>query len=229
MKLIYRAPKVSRLVDTAKRKHRKALYEAAQRGTHEASIGAQRKVKAKLAQVGLGGLGRAVGQTSGKRKGQKPETPYGVIFVKGGDKSRAGQALESYSRGATITARRKKWLAFPTNAVPARVGRFKITPERYNRSGLQTRIGKLHFVKVNDRVSLLVVRKVTLHPRTHQAKRAGPRAPRTRVPAKEVVAFVLIKVTRRAQRFNKDREVWKAARETPDRIAFHVERLLAKS
>lgn len=229
MKLTYRAPRVSTIVEREKRRHKKALYEAARIGTHEASIGAQRKVKNKLVQVGLGGLSRAVGQTSAKKKGQKPRTPWGVIYVKGGDKSRAGQALESYSRGATITARRRRWLAFPTDAVPKRAGRFKMTPERYNRGGFQTKIGKLHFVKVNEKVSLLVVRKVTLHPRTHQAKRAGKGKSRTRVPAKQVVAFILIKVTRRAQRFNKDREVWKAARDTPDRIKFNLERLLAKS
>ena len=228
MKLTYRSPPVRRIVASQKRKYERALYEAAQRGTHEASIGAQRKVRGKIKAVGLGGLANAVGQTSSSKKRQKPKTPYGTIYVRGGDESRAGQALKAYTKGATITARRKQWLAFATNAVPKRVGRYKITPERYNRGGLQTRIGQLQFVKVNERLAFLVVRNVTLHPRTHQAKRAGKGRPRTRVPAKQVIAFVLIKVTRRAVRFNKDREVNKAARELPDRIQFHLERLLSQ-
>lgn len=228
MKIGYKRPPVRKIVAREKRRHEKALYEAARLGTHEGSIGAQRKTRTKIRQVGLAGLANAVGQTSAKKKGQKPKKPYGAIYVRGGDDSRAGKALESYTRGATITAKRKKWLAFPTNAVPKRVGRRKITPELYNRGGLQGRIGKLHFVQINPRVAMLVIRNVTLHPRTHQAKRAGRGRTRTRVPAKQVVAFVLIKVTRRAIRFNKDREVAKAARGVPDRIAFHLERLLAK-
>lgn len=228
MKLSARAPRISQSIARDKRRHKKALYEAARLATHETSIGAQRKVRGKISQVGLGKLANAVGQTSAKKKGQRPEKPYGAIYAKGGDESRAGQALKSYTKGAVITARKGKWLAFATRNIPARAGRWKMTPERYNKGGFQTRIGKLQFVQINANTAWLVVRNVTLHPRTHQAKRQGPGRTRTRIPKKQIVAFVLIRVTRRAIRFNKDREVWKAARETPERIKWHHDRLLAK-
>lgn len=230
MKFTHRPPPVARLVGREKRIYTKALYEAAQRGTDQGALGAQRRVKAKIAAVGLGRLAGAVGKTSSKAKGQRPRSPYGAIFVKGGDESRAGQALESYSRGAVIRARKGNWLAFATAAVPRVIGRRRTTPSLYRKSGMVARIGELIFRPTkNPNVALLVVRKVTLHPRTHQAKRAGPRTPRTRVPADEVTAFVLLRVTRRAMRFNKDREVAKAARGVPDRIAFELDRLLARA
>lgn len=226
MKHIHRPPPVRSKLAADRKRHTKALYTAAQRATNGASQDARTALQAKITGVGLGRLAGAVGQTSSQRKGQKPRTPYGATFVKGGDESRAGQALQSYTRGATIRARRRNWLAFPTNAVPRTINRRKITPDLYKKSGLVTRIGQLHFVQVKPNLAFLMIRKVTLHPRTHRAKRAGPGRVRTRVPAKEVVAFVLIKVTRRAMRFNKDRVVHKVARTMPDRLAHEMKELL---
>lgn len=228
MKLVHKPPRYKQMIERDKRRHKKALYTAAQLSTDESSVETQAAVQAKIRGVGLGKLAGAVGRTSSKRKVQKPKRPYGAIYARGGDESRAGQALESYTRGATIIPKRGRWLAFPTNAVPRTINRRRTTPMLYRRSGLQTSIGVLHFVQVNPRLALLVVRNVTLHPKTHQAKRAGKRAPRTRVPAKEVVAFILIKQTRRAVRFNKDREVWKVARTMPDKMKKNLEMLLAK-
>src|SRR3546814_5698934 len=90
-------------------------------------------------------------------------------------------------------------------SIPARVGRKKITPKLYNNSGLATSIGKLIFRKVKPNLALLVVRKVSLSPKTGRAKALGPRGTRTRiVPEKDTVAFVLIRQTRRAKRWDKD-------------------------
>lgn len=166
--------------------------------------------------VGLGKLDQAVGFTSAQRKGQRDRTPYAAIFAKGGDESRAGGALEAYSRGTTIRTINGEWLAYATEAVPKRIGRRKITPALYNRSGLVGSIGKLIFRKINPNLALLVLRKVSLSPKTGQAKALGKRAPRTRiVPEKDVVAFVLIRQTRRAKRFDKDIEVSLESRRTP--------------
>src|SRR5690349_6918511 len=87
MKLTHRPPNVRSLVDRDKRRLERALYEAAQLGTEQTSIGAQRRVKAKIAAVGLGRLAGAVGQTSSRKKGQKPQKPYGAIYARGGDES----------------------------------------------------------------------------------------------------------------------------------------------
>ena len=223
----HKPPPISRLIERDKARYKRALYRAAQEATDEASREAQGETKAKISAVGLGRLAGAVGQTSSKRKGQTPERPYGAIFARGGDKSRAGQALESYTRGATITARKGQWLAFATAAVPRTLNRKRVTPLIYRRGGLQTRIGPLQFVPINSKLAFLVVKNVTLHPKTHRAQRAGKGTPRTRVPAKQVVAFILIRVTRRAVRFNKDRVVAKVARTMPERLAEKMDRLLA--
>lgn len=227
MKLTFKPPPIRQLVARDKRRYTAALYKAAQNVTDAASRDAQQGIQAKITQVGLGRLAGAVGQTSSKRKHQTPQSPYGAVFARGGDQSRAGQALESYTRGATITAKKGDWLAIATNAVPRTINRYRTTPMLYRRAGLQTSIGPLQFVRINANLAFLVVKDVTLHPRTHQAKRAGPGTPRTRIPAKQVVAFVLIRVTRRAMRFNKDRVVNTVANTLPDRMAAEMERLLA--
>lgn len=212
-------PDFSRLRGEAKafgRAHRLAAVDA----TDLAGSRAQRRVQAKMRAAGLGNLSRAVGFTSAKRKRQLDRTPYAAIYAKGGDESRAGGALEAYSRGATIRAQNSEWLAYATDAVPKRVGRRKMTPKLYNSSGLVGSIGKLVFRKVKPNLALLVLRKVSLSAKTGQARALGKRAPRTRiVPEKDVVAFVLIKQTRRAKRFDKDLEVGYESRRVPDYIA----------
>jgi len=211
-----------------RRRHDRALYRAAQFATEKASADAAVHIRARIQTVGLGRLAGAVGQTSSMKKGQTPTTPYGAIYARGSDESRAGQALEAYTQGVTIRARNKEWLAFATPAVPRVIGRRRLTPELYRQSGLVGSIGPLQFKPISANLAFLVVKNVTLHPRTHRAKAAGPRAPRTRVAAAEVVAFVLIRVTRRAKRFDKDRIVAAYSGQVPDLIADYMDRELAK-
>src|SRR3546814_18797957 len=109
-----------------------------------------------------------------------------AIYAKGARDGRAVQALEAYSKGVTIRAVNGEWLAFATSAIPARVGRKKITPKLYNNSGLATSIGKLIFRKVKQNLALLVVRKVSLSPKTGRAKALGPRGTRTRAAQRRV-------------------------------------------
>lgn len=224
VKLTHKPPPVAGLVSGMRGRYKKALYDGAQASTDKASRAAQAGVKSRMLAARLGRLAGAVGQTSSLKKRQTPKQPYGVIFARGGDTSRAGQALEAYSQGATIRAGPgKEWLAFATTAVPRTIGRRKITPALYNASGLRGTIGPLQFRPVSRDLAYLVVRNVTLHPRTYRAKAAGKRAPRTRVPAKEVIAFVLIRVTRRAKRFDKDTEVRREAGQVPRYMAEFLE------
>lgn len=186
------------------KRFKQAHLKASLFATDLAGQRAHRRQQATMRSVGLGRLDRAVGWTSAQKKGQTG-TPYAAIFAKGDRESRAAQALEAYSKGATIRAVNGEWLAFATDAIPKRVGRKKITPKLYNNSGLATSIGKLIFRKVKPNLALLVLRKVSLSPKTGQAKALGVRRPRTRiVPEKDVVAFVLIRQTRRAKRWDKD-------------------------
>lgn len=227
MRHIHKPPNVRQIIRDQKRRYKRALYEGAQYATDRASADAQRQLKAAMSSARLGRLGGAVGQTSSLKKRQKPPQPYGVLYAKGGDQSRAGQALQVYSTGATIRARNKNWMAFVTNAVPRTVGRRRLTPELYKSSGLQAAIGVLEFKPISKDYALLVVKNVTLHPRTHRAKRAGARPPRTRIAAKEVAAFELIRVTRRAQRFTKGQIIGAQAAKVPDHMAEFMERYLA--
>lgn len=207
--------------DEAER-HRRAMNIAAHIATDRASREAQEQIRTAIRSAGLGKLARAVGQTSSLRK--RSGTPYGVIFARGGDESQAGGALEAYSEGVTIRARSGKWLAFATKALPKRVGRNRMTPARYIAAG--SPLGKLSFRPTGRGGAVLVARNVTLHPRTGRAKAAGVRAPRTRIPAKEIVVFVLIKFTRRAKRFDKDSIVSAEAARVPEYLAEEFQRLL---
>lgn len=229
MRLTHKPPPVRSIVAGMRRRYKAALYKGAQHATDRASREAAQAIKARMRGVRLGRLSGAVGQTSSLRKGQTPKSPYGVIYPKGSDESRAGQALHAYTVGVTIRTRNKEWLAFGTPAVPRTVGRRRLTPELYKRSGLQSAIGPLIFKPISRDLAYLVVRKVTLHPRTHRAKAAGPGRTRTRVPAAEVVAFVLIRVTRRAKRFDKDAIVRTYSGKVPDYIAEFMEAELAKA
>jgi hypothetical protein len=205
---------------------RAAAIVATDRATREAQIGTRERISG----AGLGRLGNAVGYTSSKRQAGKANSrsdPYGVLYAKGGDKSLAGGALESYSRGSTIRpSAGGQWLAFPTKAIPRLISiggrRQRITPELYMRSGLMQSIGRLIFRPLSDSKAIWVVQKVTLSPKSGQAKAAGTRKTRSRVPAKEVIAFVGVRVTRRAQRFNKDATIAPYARRVPTYIAEEI-------
>lgn len=206
--------------DRIQRLHKRAAFEVTDLTIQKA----HKHVQAKMRSVGLGKLDRAVGWTSAKRKGQKDRTPYGVIFAKDGDDSLAGGALEAYSRGTTIRPQSGNWLAVPTPAAPRLVNaggrRRRLSPSMWAAAGLNQKIGKLIFIRVNSNVALLVVRNVSLSAKTGQAKALGKRKPRTRiVPKKDTVVFILIRQTRRAKRFDKDEIVGMYAARMPDYMA----------
>lgn len=210
--------------DRIKRMHDRAALEV----TDLAIQKAHRHVQAKMRSVGLGKLYRAVGWTSAKRKNQRNRTPYGAIFAKDGDDSLAGGALEAYSRGTTITPQNGKWLAVPTAAAPRLVSaggkRRRLTPALWASAGLNQKIGRLVFKQISAQLALLVVRKVSISPKTGQAKALGKRMPSSRiVPRGDTVVFVLIRQTRRAKRFDKDQIMQFYAGRIPDYMARTLE------
>jgi hypothetical protein len=185
----------------------RALQKATHRAVDKASKAGHKRVQARMRAAGLGKLDRAVGHSSSLKKGARGgKNAWGAIYAKGQKRAddRGAGALEAYSRGATITPRAdlfgSDWLWIPQPAIPKRIRRFKATPALYNRSPLVASIGKLHYIRISATRAKLVVRKVTLSPKDGRAKKAGKRAPRTRIPMKEVVAFVGIKITRRGKR-----------------------------
>lgn len=229
VRVIVRIPDIRSIrsdIDRIQRENRRAAIDA----TDIASKKAQGHVQAKMRSVGLGRLANAVGHTSSKRKRQTApgRDPYGVIYARGGDESRAGGALEAYSQGATIRPVRGEWLAVPTKAAPKFVSvggrRRRLTPALWESGGFNQRIGKLIFRQIRSNLALLVVRKVSLSPKTGQAKALGARRPRTRVvPDGDTVVFVLIKQTRRAKRFDQAAIM----RAYADRVPDYMRRLIA--
>lgn len=228
-----KTPDVRRETIRAREIYRKNLRKAAVIATDRASREGLLVLREKMRGAGLGRLGNAVGQTSTRRKGQagnRNDDPYGVWFARGGDESRAGGALEAYSRGATIMPKAgKRWLWFPTPAIQRRVKigdkRFRLTPARWIGSSLEQTVGKLEFRPLGPNRAVLVVKNVTLSPKTGQAKARGKGTPRTRIPVKEVVAFVGIPFTRRTQRFDKDQVAIAYSRRVPDYIAEALEQI----
>jgi hypothetical protein len=177
--------------------------------------------------AGLGRLSKAVSSTSSTKKGKTGgDFAYGAIYARGATESRGNKALLSYSEGATIVPNRgKKWLAFPTGAIPKRVGRLKMTPELYRHSALVQTIGPLQFVqgkKASE--AFLVAKKVTVSRRTGRAKANTGRVPRGADAKKGVVAFILIKFTKRAQRFDQNAIMARANRATPIFAQEYLER-----
>lgn len=173
----------------------------------------------KMSAVRLGRLGNAIGQTSTLRKGDRGGKPYGALFAKGGDKSRAGGALEAYTRGARIEPVEADWLWIAQPPLPKKIGRRRTTPALFMQSGLMGSIGKLEFrplgIVNGEERALLVIKRVSVSPKTGRAKAMGPRGTRTRVPMKEVVAFVGVRITIRAKRFDKDVTLMPLARGMP--------------
>ena len=225
MKFGVRVPDARKEIERRKRGFLDARHKAAIRATDLRSKTAQRALQAKIRGVGLGRLGNAIGQTSTLKLGRagSDDKPFGVIFARGGDESLAGGALESYNRGSVIRARRGTWLAIATRAIPKFVSlggrRFRTTPELYRASSLASSIGALEFKPISSTRALLVIKNVTVSPKTGRAKADLGRRTRTRVKQKEIVAFILIRVTTRAKRFDKDAIIGPEADKIADDIA----------
>lgn len=225
MSLGIKVPDVVRQTGQQQKQFRADLERAKVIATDRAAKEAREAVSQTIRSVGLGRLSNAVGYTSSKRRGKDLSDPYGAIFAKGGDESLAGGALESYTRGAYIRANQRQWLAYPTGAIPNRVGRYRTTPILYSLSKSYGSIGSLIFKPIKPDLALLVIKKVTLSPKNGRARKAGKNPSKTRVNADEVVAFVLIRITKRAARFDKDATVFLVAKRMPDYLADALEQI----
>lgn len=187
---------------------------------HKATLLGQKLIQRRIKGVGLGRLAGAIGATSSEKKRRRgKEDAWGAIFARGGDQSRAGQALEAYTQGATIRGRNVQWLAIATRALPARMpgpsGRqTRTTPKIYEANG--SPLGPLVFKRLSANRAILIAQgDVTVSVKTGRAKRATGKRTRSRVAKRDVVAFVLIKETKRMKRFDQVELVGQAARRVP--------------
>jgi hypothetical protein len=192
-----------------------SMHKGVDRATVLGQKGGQQKARA----VGLGRLAGAIGSTSSERRRRRdPNNAWGAIYPKGGDDSRAGGALEAYTRGATIRGRNVTWLAIATDAVPKRIGRYRMTPQRYEAAG--SPLGPLVFHRISaNRAVLLIHGDFTVSRKTGKAKPFAGRVTRTRIRKRDVVAFVLIKETKRMARFSQVDITRRAHSKVPQFIA----------
>lgn len=184
----------------------KAAFErAALRATKRAATAAAQQVRAAMP----GRLGGAIkaGSDLDKRgaANQGPAGPRasGWVVVRG--KSERGRgAVIAATEGADIVAKGGRWLAIATNDIPRRAGRRRMTPDLYRSQGFEQRIGPLEFLAGKGGRAFLIVRNVSVDRfgRKGSARRLpGKRALRgTRERRDVLIAFILIRATRRSRR-----------------------------
>ncbi len=200
---------------SAKRITLTRLSRAVGKATDDTAREARNDMKTAMLNTGLGKLSRAIRYTSDKAKGRIPDINSNTnrwragatVFATNGSDRTEG-ALQSYTNSTTtIVPRRGRWLAIATDEIPKRVGRYRMTPELYVSSGLDRRIGELEFIpSKRPNEALLIARNVSVNgARGFGQARRIPRHGRTPGGRKRVdfvVAFILIRITRRAERFN---------------------------
>lgn len=214
-------PKVERITADAKRVVDRAVVVAGtvnDKATKKA-VDAQR---AAMRAARLGKLANAVRSKTGRSRDRKGEpNSYGVIFAADGDESRAGGALEAYSRGTTIRPVRGPWLWYQTAALArtSKVGgsRGRLTPERYRQMG--NPLGPLRFARISAGFAKLYVDVADVAVKTGRATRPGKGKPRTKVRTKRVTIFYGMKQTRRAQRYDPQRITAQVHAQIPAEIA----------
>jgi hypothetical protein len=187
------------------------LKRAALRASHKAALGARDEIRSSMRGARLGGLANAIRHTSDQRKGRLHTrtgggfSASGTVYVAGKSERTLG-AIEAYTEGAAITAKRGRWLAFvASDQIPRRVGRRRMTPELYRSGGLEQRIGPLQFVRSSrPSVAYLVAEDVSIRPDKRGSARRLPKNGKVRGNRVQVgiVAFVLIKATRRSKRLD---------------------------
>lgn len=220
MRYVVRSNNFETQIRSAWRRHQADVKQAARIATDRASKTTQRMTAQRMRLVGLGRLSGGVGQTSALKKNDKVKI-YGVVYARGQREvdSRTAGAIEAYSQGVTIRAKRVTWLAYSTNLIPKFVGRRRMTPLLYQTTGWQARLGPLEFRPISQNLALLVVKRLSIHPRTGRGRRLGPGKSRAAIQKKEAVAFILIRYTTRAQRFDAKSIASVYARKVPEFMA----------
>lgn len=205
----------------------KRVTLSAARATDKAARLTRDDIRTTMRAQRLGGLSRTIASTSDLQKGRINAADLsrldvgGFVSIRGVKSPRTAGALQSYldQDVTNIAPVRGQWLAFPTTSIPKKVGRRKITPALYRAGGLEQKIGPLQFVKSGrPAVAYLVVNDVTI--RTG-GKRLNPRKLPKRGTASKgrahvsIIAFVLVRATRRSRRADPRQIAEKWARRLP--------------
>lgn len=217
----------------------RTLAEAAAVVTDRAAIAGQRKIQSDMQGARLGRFRRVVKATSDRKKGIRPIASTemrwragSAVFRRTENSPRAAGAWEAYTKGPVIVPKRGRWLAFPTDNVPKRAGRRKMTPALYNASGFASKIGPLVFIPgANPGVALLIVKNVTAPSGNKRgvAKKRGARGGLGGRAAREfLVMFILIRRTKRDVRFRPVEIVRAEASRIPKDMDTYVRSKLAR-
>ncbi|HEX7854491.1 MAG TPA: hypothetical protein VF503_12435 [Sphingobium sp.] len=209
-----------------RRSFSKRLTIAAARASEKAARGAKDDIRTAMCGQRLGGLANSVSSTSDRQKGRVRIQDVsildvaGFVSVRGVKSPRTAGALRSYvdQDSTTISPVRGRWLSIPTKSIPSKIGRRKMTPERYRAGGLEQKLGPLQFVpSKKPGVAYLVINDVTVR---NDGKGTVRPLPRSGKAAKErghvtVIAFILIRVSRRSRRVSPQQIVDKWSRRLP--------------
>jgi hypothetical protein len=190
---------------------RNRIARAGARATDKAAQGVRDDLRTSMRSARLGGLANTVAATSDLRRGRPTgRSSEGVdvaafVVLRGLKSKRTAGALDAYvdNDSTDIAPVRGRWLAIATREIPARAGRKRMTPELYKSSGLESRIGPLKLVPgKHPGTALLVVEDVTINLAREGKARRSPKNGRARAGRARVgiVAFVLIRQTRRSRR-----------------------------
>lgn len=204
-----------------------ALGKALAKAVDQSADLARRDIVLAMQSAGLGKLPNALRYTSDLKKGHVPDaSAAGARFRVGATiyathgSDRTAAALAAYAVGTTIIPRRGKWLAFATDEIPRLTGRKRMTPELYEANGYDRRIGPLVFINSkHPGEAFLIVHDVQVNAargygsarRLPQHGRAGP----GRKAVGFIIAFILIRTTSRARRFDPGKAFERRVAEIP--------------
>lgn len=197
--------------DAFERETRARLQAAALNATHIAAGRAKSMIRREMVSAQLGRLNLAVDSGSDLQKHGAVRSSgvgfsaSGWIFVRSKSDRTLG-AIEAYTEGADIAPRQGRWLWLPTDDIPARAGRLKITPANYNRLGLDKKIGPLVLIKSVNGWPLLVVKNASVSgsgkARSAKSYRKDGGLRKGQVAKDFIVAFVGIPRTSRRARID---------------------------
>jgi hypothetical protein len=178
--------------------------------TDRASREGLRAVRAQMASARLGRLGNALSAGSDLRKNGRVRqlgaggfSASGWVAIRSRSERTLG-AIEAYTEGADIRPVKGRWLWIATDQIPARAGRYRMTPQRYVQAGFDTKIGPLVQIRSVNGRPLLVVKDASVNaagrPRSARRLRRNGQSYKGQRPKVFIVAFIGIPRTSRAAR-----------------------------
>lgn len=189
---------------------RRKLERVALEAAHDGGRMALSTIRQRMAGANLGRLGNALGSNSDLSQGggvharSNGFSASANVHIRSGSE-RARGALIAYTEGASIRGVKSPWLWIPATEMQRRVkGGWRLTPGRWQSSGLEARFGPLFMIPGRHAgEQLLVFKDVTARIYGKPAFRKIPKSGRIRAGREvrdTVVAFVGIRQTSRQAR-----------------------------